>query len=109
MYRNGSPIDYKEYYARMITDSLYAEGLAYDWKTTSSGGTTSYSITDMGGGKLSGGSIQSPTYFPGATYNLQTGMWEGANVRQQVNTEGAQQGVVLSSSSIDKRFDNTKK
>ena len=106
MYRNGSRIDYKEYYARMITDSLFAEGLAYDWKTTSTSGTTNYSITDLSGGKTSGSTIQSPTYIPGAKFNYVTGLWEGANVRQQVNTEGAQQGVVAAASYIDNRFKN---
>lgn len=106
MYRNGSRIDYKEYYARMITDSLFAEGLAYDWKTTSTSGTTNYSITDLSGGKTSGSTIQSPTYIPGAKFNYVTGLWEGANVRQQVNTEGAQQGVVTAASYIDNRFKN---
>lgn len=103
MYRNGSRIDYKEYYARMITESLYAEGLAYDWKTTSSNGTTNYSITDLSGSRTTSNTIQSPNYFPGAKFNYDTGMWEGANVRQQVNTEGAQQGVSQSASNIVNR------
>lgn len=34
MFNNGSPISYKEYYARMVTNELYAQNLAYDWKTT---------------------------------------------------------------------------
>lgn len=104
MYRNGSRIDYKEYYARMITNSLFAEGLAYDWTTTSTSGTTSYSITDLGGGRTAGGTIQSLDYFPGAKFNYTTGMWEGANVRQQVNTEEAQQIVSTSSANIDNRL-----
>lgn len=104
MYRNGSRIDYKEYYARMITESLYAEGLAYDWKTTSTSGTTNYSITDLSGGRTAGSTIQSPNYFPGAKFNYTSGLWEGANVRQQVNTEGAQQSVSTAASDIDNRF-----
>ena len=104
MYRNGSKIDYKEYYARMITDSLYADGLAYDWRTSSSGGTSSYSISEPSTGGGRGGRAISDTYFPGATYNYETGYWEGANVRQQVDTETAQNEVTTSSSNISNRF-----
>lgn len=34
MYKNGSPIGYKEYYARMITDNHYASTLGYKWTTS---------------------------------------------------------------------------
>lgn len=34
MYNNNALIDYKEYYARMVTNEAYAKGLAYDWQTT---------------------------------------------------------------------------
>ena len=104
MYRNGSMIDYKEYYARMITNSLFAEGLAYDWKSTSSGGTSSYSITDVSP-KLGNGVRQSPDRFPGARFNYYTGLWEGANVKQKVDTEGAQNGVVSAADGINSRFE----
>lgn len=104
MYRNGSPIDYKEYYSRMITDNLYAEGLAYDWKTSSSGGTSSYGISDrtgVGSGSRTG---VSDTYFPGARYNPSTGLWEGPMVKQENNADVAEQEVVTSSNNIGKRF-----
>ena len=104
MYRNGSKIDYKEYYARMITDSLYAEGLAYDWRTSSSGGSSSYSISDLSSGSNNNGRLTSNTSFPGATYNLVSGQWEGPSVKQQVNTESAQTEVNNSSTNISKRF-----
>lgn len=105
MYRNGSKIDYKEYYARMITDSLYAEGLAYDWRTSNSGGSSSYSINDLSSGYNNNNRRPtSNTNFPGATYNLVTGQWEGPSVRQQVNTESAQTEVTNSSTNISKRF-----
>lgn len=104
MYRNGSKIDYKEYYARMITDSLFADGLAYDWRTSSSGGTSSYSISEPSTGGSRGGRLISDSYFPGAKYNYETGYWEGANVKQKVDTETAQNGVSTSSSNISKRF-----
>lgn len=104
MYRNGSKIDYKEYYARMITDSLFADGLAYDWRTSSSGGTSSYSISEPSTGGSRGGRLISDSHFPGARYNYETGYWEGANVRQKVNTETAQNEVSTSSSNISNRF-----
>lgn len=104
MYRNGSKIDYKEYYARMITDSLYADGLAYDWRTSSSGGTSSYSISEPSAGGGRGGRVVSDTYFPGAKYNYEGGYWEGANVRQKVDTETANNEVTASSSNISNRF-----
>lgn len=105
MYRNGSLIDYKEYYSRMITDSLFAEGLAYDWKTSSSGGSSSYSLSDVSGSTGGGGRVTSLTPFPGAKFNYVTGQWEGALVRQQTDTESAQNGVSSSSSNITSRFE----
>lgn len=104
MYRNGSKIDYKEYYARMITDSLFADGLAYDWRTSSSGGTSSYSISEPSTGGGRGGRVVSDTYIPGYKYNYETGYWEGANVRQKVDTETANNEVTTSSSNISERF-----
>ena len=104
MYRNGSKIDYKEYYARMITDSLFADGLAYDWRTSSSGGTSSYSISEPSSGGNHAGRIISDSYFPGARYNYESGYWEGANVRQHVDTETAQNEVSTSSNNISNRF-----
>lgn len=104
MYRNGSKIDYKEYYARMITDSLFADGLAYDWRTSSFGGTSSYSISEFSTGGSHSGRVISDSYFPGAKYNYEGGYWEGANVRQQVDTETAQNEVSTSSSNISNRF-----
>lgn len=100
MYRNGSKIDYEEYYARMITDSLFAAGLAYDWRTSSSGGTSSYSISEPS----VGGRVTSNTYFPGAAFNYDTGLWEGVNTRQKVDTETAQNEAITSSSNISNRF-----
>lgn len=43
MYKNGSPIGYKEYYARMITDNHYASTLGYKWTTS---GNESFSSKD---------------------------------------------------------------
>lgn len=103
MYRNGSIINYKEYYARMITDSLFAEGLAYDWKTENRGGSSSYGITNISGGNNSR-NITSPNHFDGATFNYLTGFWEGPPVQQSVDTNSFQQEVGRSSGNIVGRF-----
>ena len=102
MYNNGSPIDYKEYYARMVTDNAFADGLAYDWRTdvTQASSTTSRQRGTIGGS----GTRTSSSYFPGATFDFNTGLWYGSNVRQQIDTEGAQQGVGGAASGITNRF-----
>lgn len=104
MYKNGSPIDYKEYYARMVIDNAFAEGLAYDWRTdvTQSTSTTSRQSGTIGarGTRISG------SYFQGATYDFNSGLWYGPNVRQQTDTEGAQQGVGGATTKINDRVKN---
>lgn len=79
MYKNGSPISYKEYYARMITDNKYAHTLAYKWTTS---GNESFKSNDyQGTGSGAGGSIGTGlgTIFP---YNQNTGFWQGPPVRR---------------------------
>lgn len=73
MYKNGSPINYKEYYARMITDNRYAGTLAYRWTTS---GKENFSSKDLqpagsgGGGSLSPGlGVYPPTYNPNSFWN----------------------------------------
>lgn len=104
MYKNGSIIDYKEYYARMVTDSLYADGLAYDWKTENRGGSSSYSINESSTGGNSNNKYVSDKYFDGAKFNYLTGFWEGPLVQQQVDTNSSQQAVSQSSGNIVGRF-----
>ena len=101
MYNNGSPIDYKEYYARMVTDNAFADGLAYDWRTdvTQASSTTNRQRGTIGGG----GTRTNSSYFPGATYDFNSGLWHSPNVRQQTDTEGAQQGVGEAASGINER------
>lgn len=102
MYKNCSPIDYKEYYARMVTDNAFAEGLAYDWRTdvTQSSSTTSKQSGTVGGG----GTRTSGSYFQGDTYDFSSDLWYGPNVRQQTDTESARQGVNGAASGINNRF-----
>ena len=100
MYNNGSPIDYKEYYARMVTDNLYADKLAYDWRTDVETPVIKGTIAQPNPQRIQPGS---PTPYPGAVYNYETGLWYGPNVRQETDTEGAQQGVGNAVSGINER------
>lgn len=101
MYRNGSKIDYKEYYARMITDSLFAQGLAYDWRTKSTSGSSSYSITDVTNGSQT---VRSNQPFPGARFDAPTGTWVGPLVGMTPNTQQYNNAVVDASGKITSLF-----
>ena len=102
MAKNGSPIDYKEYYARMVTDNAFAEGLAYNWRTDI---TQSSAITNRQTGSTVGGyNSGRATPLPGYKYNWSDNLWYGNNVRQQTDTEGAQQGISSATSGIANRF-----
>lgn len=100
MYNNGSPIDYKEYYARMVTDNLYANKLAYEWRTDVENPVIKGAIASPNIQRTPAGS---PSPYPSAVYNYETGLWYGPNVRQQTDTEGAQQGVGKAASGINER------
>lgn len=76
MYQNGSPISYKEYYARMITDELYSEGLAYDWRVDSSITSTDNQMTGVSS-RTSPGVVGGQTPYPVASLG-----WLGPNVQQ---------------------------
>lgn len=102
MYRNGSKIDYKEYYARMVTDSLFAQGLAYDWRTKSTSGSSSYSITDATGGSQT---VRSNQPFPGARFDAPTGTWVGPLVGMTPNTQQYNNAVVDASGKIVSLFE----
>lgn len=101
MYNNGGPINYKEYYARMVTDNLYADKLAYDWRTDVETPVIKGAIASTNTQRTSAGS---PTPYSGAVYNYETGLWHSPNVRQQIDTEGAQQEVGNATSEITNRF-----
>lgn len=99
MYKNGSPISYQEYYARMITDNRYAHTLAYKWATS---GNESFKSNDyQGAGSGAGGSLGRGlgTTSP---YTQNTGVWNGPNVRW----EGTYNFGVLgnSANNISSRF-----
>lgn len=84
LFTNGARTSYEDYFAKTITNSLFAENLAYDWKTT-------IRSTDTGYGKTTPtntGNPKNPT--PGD--NTDNGftpvpMWSGAVVEKETNTE----------------------
>lgn len=78
MYKNGSPITYKEYYARMITDNKYAHTLAYKWTTSGNENFKSNDYQSAGSG--AGGSLGTGLGIS-SPYNQNTGFWKGPNTR----------------------------
>ena len=100
MYKNGSPIDYKEYYARMITNNLYADKLAYDWHNDAEYPIIKGTIATTSQQQ----DLRSTNPNLGANYDYNTNLWHSPNVRQQIDTEGAQQGVGGAASGITNRF-----
>ncbi len=108
MFNNGSPISYKEYYARMVTNDLYAKGLAYDWKTTEkitstgddkSARTTNTPAAGGGNGNSGGYDIPQTPQFPGG---------KGPVVDMLLNSNQASNSVSQSSSNIGNRFGTNK-
>ena len=59
MYKNGSPIGYKEYYARMVINNHYADTLAYKWATS---GKENFSSKDNYAPGSGGGGSLNPYY-----------------------------------------------
>ena len=111
MSRNGSPItDYKEFYARMVTNELLAKGLAYDWETTSSSSSKSDSshVSNNNNGPISRGNEgyqQGGGFVNGmAPY----GTVKGPTVMFDTNSSEVQNGVNNSSTNISSRFRNNK-
>lgn len=59
MYKNGSPIGYKEYYARMVINNHYADTLAYKWATS---GKENFSSKDNYAPGSGGGGAVNPNF-----------------------------------------------
>ena len=84
MYKNGSPIGYKEYYARMVTDNKYAHKLAYKWTTS---GNESFSSKDnYAPGSGGGGAVNPNSQVPFNGYGAYPPVrpyidWYGPSVR----------------------------
>lgn len=74
MSNNGSTItDYKEFYARMVINELFAQGLAYDWRTTeTSSQRSNSSVVNTDGVESHGGQQRS----------TQTGNYQDGNNQQ---------------------------
>lgn len=102
MYNNGSPISYKEYYTRMVTNELYAKGLAYDWKTTEdiTGETNKKSpITSKSNTSSSGNNNTDNTQQTGNTFN-----GRGPLVIDMLNSSDSFDNINQFSFNINNRF-----
>ena len=104
MFNNGSPISYKEYYARMVTNEAYARNLAYDWKTTEhiTGESNSKSARTSGSGSGSGGSGGSGSGSGGSGSG--SGGEDGPSTKQEQNTDEASEGVTKSAGKVTSMF-----
>lgn len=80
LYKNGSPISYEEFYARMINENLFAKGLSKHWTTTSTT-TESSDMSHRNASQHGTYTKQSANRFDGSHYNPTTQMWEMDNVR----------------------------
>lgn len=83
LYNNGSLIDYKEYYARMVTNNLLAEGLAYNWEVTSYGKTNSIDNEATNHPIPTPTPNRTPNRTPGS--NSDSDLWSGSKVKQKKN------------------------
>lgn len=99
-YNNDSFVDYDTYYARKVTDELYAKGLAYDWRTSETKVTSGYGIktdTNNGGGVAR---ATSPTPVPGWDYDQGSGLWISPPIVMQTGYDSVNEDVQKSASGI---------
>lgn len=103
---NGSPISYKEYYARMVTNNLFAQELAYNWITTKTGNSTvakkNPSYSGKGGDKTNNTSEEIPTQFATSTTT-------GPLVEDNSNTDENLTNTTQAATNIGSRFENNNK
>lgn len=84
MYKNGAPIGYKEYYARMVINNHYADTLAYKWATS---GKENFSSKDnYAPGSGGGGAVNINSQVPFNGYGAYPPVrpyidWYGPSVR----------------------------
>ena len=64
---NGSVTPYKEYYAKIVTNNLFAQGLAYDWRTTKTDNNTVTKKSPSYSGRGGGSSEETSIEFPNST------------------------------------------
>lgn len=70
MSSNGSIIDFDEYYARQITDNLFAKNLAYDWRTVVNDSGTAHVFNKTKTSKGSGKDKEETTHqYPVSEWN----------------------------------------
>ena len=100
LYNNGSPITYKEYYARMVTNELYAKGLAYDWKTTEhiTGNSNGKGPRTSGTGGGTGGA--------GTGGGTGGGTGKAPNTLQNTNSEKVADSATEAAKAIAERMNN---
>lgn len=105
MFNNGSPISYKEYYARMVTNEAYARNLAYDWKTTEhiTGESNGKSARTSGSGSGSGGSGGSGNGSNDGSGWVARGE-DGPYTKQEQDTDKASKGTTQSANNITSMF-----
>ena len=105
MFNNGSPISYKEYYARMVTNEAYARNLAYDWKTTEhiTGESNGKSARTSGSGNGSGGSGGSGNNSNDGSGWVSRGE-AGPPTKQEQDTDKASKGTTQSANDITSMF-----
>ena len=105
MFNNGSPISYKEYYARMVTNEAYARNLAYDWKTTEhiTGESNGKSARTSGSGSGSGGSGGSGNGSNDGSGWVAKGE-AGPPTKQEQDTDKASKGTTQSANNISSMF-----
>lgn len=105
MFNNGSPISYKEYYARMVTNELYAQNLAYDWKTTEhiTGKSNGKSARTSGSGGSGGSGNGSGNGSNDGSGWVSRGE-AGPSINQEQDTDKASNGTTQAANNITSMF-----
>lgn len=99
---NGSLIPYKEYYAKMVTNNLFAQGLAYNWITTKTDNSTVAKKSPSYSGRGGNTSKEIPTQFATSTTT-------GPLVEDNSNTDENLTNTTQAATNIGNRFENNNK
>lgn len=106
LHNNGSLIPYKEYYAKMVTNNLFAQGLAYNWITTKTDNSTvakkNPSYSGKGGDKTNNTSKEIPTQSATSTTT-------GPLVEDNSNTDENLTNTKRATTNILSSFENNNK
>lgn len=98
---NGSLIPYKEYYAKMVTNNLFAQGLAYNWITTKTDNSTVAKKNPSYSGR--GGNDNTPKEIPTERPNSDT---SGVLVEGTNNADKSLKDATQAASNIAGRMGN---